>query len=155
MSKYIEISDDVKNLISTIAQKTGTDKVLQVVPVGTSKSKKLIEIKMCPPLGEHIAHVRDVLCVIVYEEAFERLAVEQQEILMEDAFNAVNYDFDKDKVTIGCPQIVVSLDGRAKWGDELINAAETSLHVMKEIEEEQKEEKERQKALKKIKKSKF
>ena len=148
MAKYVEVSEETTKLVNTIANQTGLDKVLKIRVAGVPSSKKLIEIKMCPSLGEFVADVTDVLCVIVYEQAFERLTTAQQEMLMRDAFNTVYYDSEKDKVVIGCPQIVVSLDGRAKWGDELINAAETSLHVMQEIIEEKAEEKERQKIIK-------
>ena len=77
------------------------------------------------------------------------------ELLMRDAFNSVNFDSEKDRIKIGCPQIVVSCDGRAKWGERLIDAAETAVLSIIQIEEEEKEEKERAKALKKSKQNKL
>ena len=64
---------------------------------------------------------------------------------MRDAFNMVYFDTEKDKIVIGCPQIVVSCSGRAKWGDVLVNTAETAVLAIQQIEEEIKEEKERAK----------
>lgn len=152
MAEFFKASEETEQLVSRIADETGISRVRTVVTATTPKSKKLIEIKTCPPFGEYVAEKRGVIGVIIYEQAFERLTPIQQEMLMCDAFNMIQYDFDKDKVTIGCPQIVISQDGRAKWGKELINAAETSLIIMQQIEEERKEQKEREKALKKAKK---
>lgn len=152
MAEFFKASEEVERLVSNIADETGISKIRTIVTAITPKSKKLIEIKVCPPFGEYVAKKQGVIGVIVYEQAFERLSTRQQEILIRDTFNMIQYDFDKDKVTIGCPQIVISQDGRSTWGDELINAAEASLIAMQQIEEERKEEKERAKALKKIKK---
>ena len=82
----------------------------------------------------------------IFQDIFDMLENKQKEILIRDAFNQINFDTEKDKITIGCPHIEVSIDGRAKWGEELLNAAEAGVHAIIQIEEEEKEEKERQKA---------
>ena len=155
MSKYGKVSEETQDLIDSISNETGLIQFMDIKAVSVPKSKKVIEIKRCPPLGEYVAENLDVVCVIVYEKAFERLSDEQRELLMRDAFNSVNFDSEKDRIKIGCPQIVVSCDGRAKWGERLIDAAETAVLSIIQIEEEEKEEKERAKALKKSKQNKL
>lgn len=152
MANYGKVSEETQALIDKITNETGLVHFIDFETVAVAKSKKVIDIKRCPALGEHVANKRDVVCVIVYEKAFERLTEEQQELLMRDAFNMVNYDSEKDKIVIGCPQIVVSCDGRNKWGDELINTAEISVTIMQTILEEEREAKEQAKLLKKSKK---
>lgn len=148
MAKFGKVSEETQELIDRIGNETGVIRMMDIKAVNTPKSKKVIEVKRCPPLGEYVAEKRDVVCIIVYEKAFERLSDEQQEILMKDAFNTINYDMEKDKIVIGCPQIVVSCDGRAKWGDKLVDAAEAAVLTIQQVAEEEKEEKERAKALK-------
>ena len=148
MAKFGKVSEETQELIDRIGNETGVIRMMDIKAVSIPKSKKVIEVKRCPPLGEYVAEKRDVVCIIVYEKAFERLSDEQQEILMKDAFNTINYDMEKDKIVIGCPQIVVSCDGRAKWGDKLVDAAEAAVLTIQQVTEEEKEEKERAKALK-------
>ena len=155
MAKFGKVSEETQELIDTISSETGLVQFIDIEAVSVPKSKKVIDIKRCPPLGEHVAGKRDVVCVIVYEKAFERLTEEQQEILMRDAFNTVAFDSEKDKIIIGCPQIVVSCGGRAKWGDRLIDTAEAAVMAIQQIMDEEKEEKERAKALKKSKQNKL
>ncbi len=155
MAKFGKVSEETQELIDNISNETGLIQFIDIEAVSVPKSKKVIDIKRCPPLGEHVAGKRDVVCVIVYEKAFERLSEEQQEILMRDAFNSVSFDGEKDRIIIGCPQIIVSCDGRVKWGDKLINAAETAVLTIQQIIDEEKEEKEQAKALKKSKQNKL
>ena len=155
MAKFGKVSEETQELVDKISNETGLIQFIDFETVAVPKSKKVIDIKRCPPLGEHVAGKRDVVCVIVYEKAFERLTVEQQELLMRDAFNMVYFDSEKDKIIIGCPQIVVSCSGRAKWGEKLVDTAEVAVTVMQTILDEEKMEKEAAKAMKKAKKNKF
>ena len=154
MSKFGTVSDETQELIEKIATEINIIDWMDIKSVSTPKSKKLIEIKRCPPLGEYVAGKRDVVCVIVYERAFDMLSKEQQEILMRDAFNGVAYDSEKDKIVIGCPQINVSCGGYLKWGDKVISAAVNAVGVIQQIIEDEKEEKERAKQMKKAKQNK-
>lgn len=153
MAKFGKVSEETQELIDKISSETGLVQFMDIEAMSVLKSKKVIDIKRCPPLGEHVAGKLDVVCVIVYEKAFERLDEEQQEILMRDAFNTINFDSEKDRIVIGCPQITVSCDGRAKWGDALINTAETAVLTIQQIIDEEKEQKEIEKMNKKSKHS--
>ena len=155
MAKFGKVSEETQELVDKISNETGLIQFIDFETVAVPKSKKVIDIKRCPPLGEHVAGKRDVVCVIVYEKAFERLTVEQQELLMRDAFNMVYFDSEKDKIVIGCPQIVVSCGGRAKWGEKLVDTAEIAVTVMQQLIDEEKEAKEQAKAMKKAKKNKL
>ena len=146
MARLGKVSEDTQELFDRICSETGLHNFMDMRIFNTAKSKKLIDIKKCPPLGESVAEKTQVVCTIVYEKAFERLPEDTQSMLMRDALNNVVFDSEKDKITIGVPQIIVTAEGRAKWGDKLIDNAETALHVMAQIEEEEREEKERLKA---------
>lgn len=146
MAKFFEVSDDTQELFDKMVNDKGLVHYMNLKCLGTSKSKKLIEVKRCPPLGEQIAKKDSVVCVIIFEEAFDRLSDEIKEVLLDDALSTIRYDDEKDKIIIGAPSITVTVGGRQKHGDLLVNYAETAVLVMQQIEDEKKEEKERQKA---------
>lgn len=152
MANFGSVSDEVQELVNRISNETGLNKLIDIETVSVNKSKKIIDIKRCPALGEHVARKRDVVCVIVYEKAFERLHSEEQELLMKDAFNAVSYDLEKDKINIGCPQMIISCEGRRKYGEKLVDAYEHGITTIQIIAEEEKEAKEAAKQAKKSKK---
>lgn len=143
MASFGKVSEETQELFDTICSETGLHNFMDMRIYNVAKSKKLIDVKKCPPLGETVAEKTQVVCVLVYEKAFERLDEKAQETLMRDALNNVVFDSEKDKITIGVPQIVVTAQGRAKWGDELINYAEQSILIMQQILDEEREEKER------------
>lgn len=143
MANFGKVSDETRDLFERVCGETGLNNFMDMRIYNVAKSKKLIDIKKCPPLGETVAEKSQVVCVLVYEKAFERLDGNAQEMLMRDALNNVVFDSEKDKISIGVPQIVVTAQGRAKWGDELINYAEQSLFIMQQILDEEREEKER------------
>jgi hypothetical protein len=69
----------------------------------------------------------------------------------------VSYDTEKDKLVIGCPQIVIPNGLYEKYNEDgngkvLIDNARLGLYTLAKIEQDKKEEAERRKALKAKKK---
>ena len=116
-----------------------------------TKSKNVLKVSRANATT-HFLTDKDVILVI-YEEAFDRLSDEFKNKLMEGAISNISYDTEKDKIIVGAPQIVVTVGGRMKYGEELINAAEIAVTMIQEIEEEKKAQKEAEKAAKKAKKN--
>lgn len=141
-----KVSEETQALFDKVCGESGLDNFMDISVVNIAKSKKLIEIQRCPPIGEWVAKKEDVVCIKIYDRAFERLTPEMQEILMRDAFNNINFDSEKEKIIIGVPQITVTCEGRAKYGEKLIDAAENGVMAIQQILEEEREEKERLKA---------
>ena len=84
----------------------------------------------------------------MYEEAFDHLDEKNKKLLIKDALNVITYDSEKDKISIGVPQIVVTVGGRQTYGDDLINASEMAVLAIQQIEDEKREAKEEEKARK-------
>ena len=84
---------------------------------------------------------------------FDRLDDKNKKLLAKDALSLVSFDNEKDKINVGAPQIVITVGGRMKYGEELINAAEIAVTMIQEIEEEKKAQREAEKATKKAKKN--
>lgn len=142
MAKFFELTDENMELVEECFQKTGLHNYIEMKAFGVSKSKKMIEVAKNGPVTEYLANVPGSISVKIYEAAFDRLDAQTKKMLLDDAFNAVAYDGEKDKIIIGTPQICVSVSGRRTFGETLINAAEAAVMAIEQIEEEKKAAKE-------------
>ena len=115
------------------------------------EAKELIKVSKANPLAEYVGKCPDTIVCAIYEDAFDRLDERTKRLLLTDAFGVVFYDDEKDKISIGAPQIVVTVAGRMKYGEDLINAAETGVLAIQQVEDEKREQKELEKANKKNK----
>lgn len=148
MAKYFELTEENQNLVDEKFQETGMHNGINLLMYGVPKAKEVIKVLKANPLAEKVGNCPDSVVCIIYEDAFDRLDQHTKELLVEDAFANVAYDSEKDKIIVGAPQIVVTVGGRRKYGEELLNAAETALYAIQQIEEEKKEAKEAKKAAK-------
>ena len=146
MAQFSNLSEENAELIQKISEELGLYNYVRIEGIGKVKDKQLIKVQLDNPVTKWKTNKPDTVNIFIYERAFDMLEDKQKEILIRDAFNQIHFDTEKDKITIGCPHIEVSIDGSAKWGEELLNAAEAGVHAIIQIEEEEKEEKERQKA---------
>lgn len=146
MAQFSNLSEENAELIQKISEELGLYNYVRIEGIGKVKDKQLIKVQLDNPVTKWKTNKPDTVNIFIYERAFDMLEDKQKKILIRDAFNQIHFDTEKDKITIGCPHIEVSIDGHAKWGEELLNAAEAGVHAIIQIEEEEKEEKERQKA---------
>lgn len=147
--KHFELSEENEQLFSDLFRETGYDNYMQLKLIGTAKSKEVIKVARPNDVAKYVGHLPDdVVTIIVYEEAFDRLDEKNKKLLVKDALAMIQYDSEKDKISIGVPQIVVTVGGRQMFGDELINAAEMAVLAIQQIEDEKQELKEAEKARK-------
>ena len=151
MAKFFELTDENKTLVNDVFQDTGMHNYMNLKMVGVSKAKELIKVSKANPLAEYVGKCPDTIVCAIYEDAFDRLDEKTKRLLLIDAFGVVFYDDEKDKISIGAPQIVVTVAGRMKYGEDLINAAETGVLAIQQVEDEKREQKELEKANKKNK----
>lgn len=141
MTKFFELSDENQEIFRDIWESTGLYNYIDLKLIGTPKAKEVIKVQKTNPQAQWLGKCQDSIACTVYEQAFDRLDDETKIIIAKDALSVVSYDSEKDKIVVGSPQIVVTVGGRAKYGDKLINAAETAVLMIQEIEEEEKEKK--------------
>lgn len=72
---------------------------------------------------------------------------------MRDVLNNIQYNPENGKITIGAPRITVTTWGLQKYGEDLLNAAESAVLTLEQIDEEQKERKRAESENKKTKKN--
>lgn len=153
MAKFFEISDENKELIEDVFNETGLLNYINLKIVGIPKAKELVKISKANPLAEYVGKIPDSIVCTVYEEAFDKLDEKNKKLILEDAFNNVAYDDEKEKILVGVPQIVVTVGGRRKYGDDLINAVEMGVMMIQEVEEDRKAKKEMERVSKSKKNS--
>lgn len=147
--KTFDLTEENQELFNNLFEETGYNNYMQLRLIGLAKSKDVITVNRPNAVAKHVGHLPDdVVTILVYEDAFDRLDDKNKRLLIKDAFNLISYDSEKDKITIGTPMITVTVNGRQMWGDELINAAEIGVMAIQQIEEEKREAREEEKARK-------
>lgn len=153
MAKLGKISDETRELIDKIISENGLENYINIKAFSVNKSRELIKIKKANSIEGELTKDDQTVFVIVYEKVFDRLSDDMQEILMRDVLSSIQYNMGNDKVVISAPCITVTTWGRQKYGDDLLNAAETAVLMMEQVEEEEKEMKQMEKENKKNKKN--
>lgn len=147
--KTFDLTEENQQLFTELFEETGYHNYMQLRLIGVAKSKDVITVNRPNAVAKHVGHLADdVVTILVYEDAFDRLDEKNKKLLIRDAFNLISYDDEKDKISIGTPMITVTIAGRQKWGDELINASEMAVMMIQQIEDEKKALKEEEKARK-------
>lgn len=147
--KHFELTEENQQLFIDLFDETGLNNYMQLKLIGIAKSKEVIKVAKPNDVAKYVGHLPDdMVTIIVYEEAFDRLDEKNKKLLISDALNMITYDGEKDKIGIGVPQIVVTVGGRQKYGDELINASEMGVLAIQQIEDEKQQAKEEEKARK-------
>lgn len=145
MAKFGNVSDETKDLIEQLVAEAGLENFLRVEVINTIKAKQLFKVKKASPESEFMANKPETVCIYVYEDAFDRLDDNARLLTARDAVASISFDTEKDKIIITQPQICVSLGGRMKYGEELLDAVEAGVLAIQQIEEEKKAEKEAKK----------
>ena len=153
MAKFFEISEENKEIFDNIWDTTGMVHYVDLKLLGVSKAKEVVKVQKTNPQAEYLGKCPDSIICTVYEEAFDRLDERGKKLLAEDALSLVSYDSEKDKIIVGAPQIVVSVGGRAKYGEELINVSEAAVLAIQQIADEEAERKAAEKEAKKAKRN--
>ena len=151
---FFEPSKDVVEWIDGKFSDTGLDNFVQLKVLGISKQSQIFNVSRASGLVKYVGNLDDDAVVItVYEEAFDRLDDKTRNLLLDDALTQISWDGEKDKLIVEKPKINVTIGARRKFGEDLINAAETSIAVIESIEEEEKERKAAAKEAKKNKRN--
>lgn len=153
MGKLFKLSNETQDLIDKVITEAGLDNFMNFKFFGIKKQKQVFKVKKASPTEEGMGNSPDTVIILVAEEVLERMSEEQQELLARDAINQIYYDDEKDKIVVTQPELCVTVSGRQQFGEDLINAIETSIFVRQQIEEEEKERKAAEKEAKKAKKN--
>ena len=152
MANYYPMSNELQELVDDTMAKDNPylhTKGLDFVYLGVDKQSNIIQITKSSPLLNYIANKEEMIFVIIYEEAFEKLELDQQKLIIANALNNIEYNDETDKTTIkkgGC-----GLDEGVylRYREKVVLSIFAGDHVIRQIEEAKKEEKKNSKKGKK------
>ena len=153
MGKVFKTSEDIADRIIDEFNNIGLAQYgINIRIMSKRKAPEIIKVTKANDTLEYAMGEDDLICVYVYEDAFDRLGdTEKQKKLIEMAFSVVSYDSEKDKIIVDNNPLHPIFNMRRKYGEEALDLAETADLLIAQIEEE---EKERKKAMKENKKKK-
>lgn len=144
MGKLFDSSEYVVEMVSEEVSKVGLESIgITVKTMSLTKAKDIIKVSKANATTEHLAKCDDMVCVYVYEQAFERLDEEAQRKFVEMAISSVSYDSEKDKINIVSHPYLNLFRMCQKYGEEFVNTVEAGYLAIQQIEDEEREEKER------------
>lgn len=154
MAKIFKTCEDITNLIEEQFNETGLSGYgVSLKIMSVTKSKDIIKLTKASATTEYIVKRDGLVQLFVFEEAFERLPIEAQKMLVEMVLSNVSYDTEKDKLTVDTNPYNMLFRLRKKYGNVIMDNLELASIIMTEIEEEEKARKEAEREAKKAKKN--
>lgn len=154
MAKIFNTCEDITKLIDDQFNETGLSGYgVSLKIMSVTKSKDIIKLTKASATTEYLTNKDSLVQIFVYEEAFERLSIEAQKMLIEMVLSNVAYDSEKDKLIVDSNPYNMLFRLRKKYGEIIMDNLELASIVMTEIEEEEKARKEAEREAKKAKKN--
>lgn len=144
MGKIFKTSDDITKLVYKKFDETGLDTYgLNIKVMSVTKSKDIIKVSKANAATEFLIKDEDVIQCFIYENAFDRLTVRGQEILLEMALSNISFNSEKGKINIDTNPFNQIFRMRKKYGEEFFDVLELAYTIIAEIEEEEKNNKDK------------
>ena len=157
MAKLFKTSDDIYEFITNEWSNTDNSKIgVRLKVISTQKAKQILKLSKASATTEYLIREQDVLTLVVYEEAWDRLSEMNKILLLKGIFSVVSYDTEKERLIIDNRPYADLFNMRHtkdangnEYLDKYDNALETCALLLQQIEDEQKQAKEEEKARKK------
>lgn len=165
MAKLFKTSEDVFEFITNEWKNTTCAEIgVNLKIISTPKARQILKISKASASTEFLIREDDVITLVVYEEAWDRLDDLNKTLLIKGVFSLVNYDMDHEKVVIDNRPYADLFNMRHcmdangnEYLDRYDNCLEACSLVIEQIEDEERqkkeEEKERKRAEKEAKKA--
>lgn len=153
MGKLFATCEDISELILKEFDKTGLEAYgINLKIMSTKKAKDILKVSKASATTEFIIKRDSVIQVCVYEAAFDRLPDDAKEMLVEIALSTINYDSEKDKLSVESNPYMPLFNAKRKYDAQtVLNVMELGYSVITQIEEEEKMKKEEERLAKKNK----
>ena len=156
MAKLFKTSDDIYEFITNEWSNTENSKIgVRLKIISTQKAKQILKLSKASATTEYLIREQDVLTLVVYEEAWDRLSEMNKILLLKGIFSVVSYDTEKERLIIDNRPYADLFNMRHtkdangnEYLDKYDNALETCALLLQQIEDEQKQAKEEEKARK-------
>lgn len=162
MAKLFKTSDDVYEFITNEWEQTDASKIgVRLKVISTSKARQILKLSKVSATTEYLIREQDVITLVVYEDAWDKLSDADKVLLLRGLFSVVSYDTEKERIVIDNRPYADLFNMRHskdangnEYLDKYDNTLETCSLLLQQIEEQEKEEKMRKAEEKKAKKHK-
>lgn len=162
MAKLFKTSDDVYEFITNEWEQTDASKIgVRLKVISTSKARQILKLSKVSATTEYLIREQDVITLVVYEDAWDKLSDVDKTLLLRGLFSVVSYDTEKERIVIDNRPYADLFNMRHskdangnEYLDKYDNTLETCSLLLQQIEEQEKEEKMRKAEEKKAKKHK-
>lgn len=137
MAKFEEPFDDTKAIFKTVIDGTDLERVINIKILTNNKLKEIGTVTKTNDLVEFLSS--ENIIIQVNEEVFEQLDEVQQILVADSLITSIEYDNEKDKLSIRKPDVVGHSGVIAKYGEKVFL---NTLEVIKIAFEQAKEKKE-------------
>lgn len=155
MANNIETaSPEILKMVQDITTELGLNNYVNFLTFDVKNQKEVVKLQVANNLVKKLSEKEVV--ILIREDAFDRVDDKTRYFWLRTALERVEYDTEKDKVSLSKQLITVTLSSFLKYGVEAVNQAVTGIYTLNQIEEEEKQRKAEEKALKsKKRKNKF
>ena len=156
MAKLFKTSDDIYEFITNEWSNTENSKIgVRLKVISTQKAKQILKLSKASATTEYLIREQDVLTLVVYEEAWDRLSEMNKILLLKGIFSVVSYDTEKERLIIDNRPYADLFNMRHtkdangnEYLDQYDNTLETCALLLQQIEDEQRQAKEEEKVRK-------
>jgi hypothetical protein len=160
MAKLFKTSDDVFEFIDNVWSETNCASIgVNLKVMSTQKARQILKISKENARTEFLTRESDLITLVVYEEAWDRLSELNKLLLIKGAFSLVSYDMDHDKVVIDNRPYADLFNMRHtvdENGNEFLDAYDNTLEaaslLIEQLEDEERQKKEEEKERKRAEK---
>lgn len=145
MAKLEKASDEIIEFITGIIEEHDLDAFATFRFFELPKQKELIKVSKASATTEYFAKASDMCTVFINPNIWNLLEETHRRLLVENALNGITYDDEKMKMNIEQPDLMISSECYAKYGKDLVDAAEIAANALRQLKEKEKAEKEAKK----------
>ena len=100
MAKFDELFDDVQEVFDNAVNRTTLERQVKIKIVANDKLKEIYKVVKTNDLTKYLSDDIDVV-IIVNQVIFDQLEDDMKDIVADEALAYINFDPEKDKVTLG------------------------------------------------------
>lgn len=155
MAKLMKASEEISNMVVEISNELGLAQMgVDFEVLNTAKAKEVVTITKANKVAEILTNRDDLIVVIVYEAAFDRVDEKTRYMWLRMAMDTISFDNEKDKIILTAPTITVPVGFYEKYKNVAVDNALLAKYTISQIEDEEKQRKAEAAAQKKVKKKK-
>ena len=148
MGKYSkDLDENLINKVKNMAIASGLKQFgIEIETIRLKKSKNSIgEVIKGNDLVQYYAGREDVVVIALYEDAFDIVDEDTQNIWIEGLFSQISYDIEKGKLSIVKPEIQISEGMYEKYKNIAVDKARLAVMTLEQIKEKEEELKQQKK----------